>query len=250
MDQLRRLSSTGTARPSASSASNTRPQWSIAGTATSWALPPAERLKAKVCAPAVQFSVAVKVPITAVVNDTVVLPVPPAGTAIVSGVAVNCVAVGAVQVTVVATRPGFWNATAALVGAPPMVKVGSVSVPPLTGVEVNGVADAVPDRLKVKVCVPAEQLSVPVKGPATALLNEIVVEPLPPAATGIEVGATVNCVAAGAVQVTVAATRPGFWNATGAVVAAPPKVKAGKVMVDPDAGVEVNGVAAAVPVRL
>lgn len=79
------------------------------------------------------------------------------------------------------------------------------------------------------------------KGPATALLNEIVVEALPPAATGIDNGATVNSVAVGAVQVTVAASVPGFWNWSGAVVAAPPSVKDGSAIVEPDAGVEVNG---------
>ena len=60
--------------------------------------------------------------------------------------------------------------------------------------------------------------------PATGVLKVTSVLPLPPAGTGIDSGDTVNCVDIGAVQVMVAATRPGFWNAIGAVVGAPPTV--------------------------
>ena len=121
-------------------------------------------------------------------------------------------------------------------------------LPSMAGTGTCGVtcttAAAEPARGKLKVCAPAVQVSELLNEPATALLNETVVDAEPVPGTGKLSGATVNSGAAGAVQVTVTGPAFGFWNAIGAVVAGPPRVCAGVVTVEPLAGVEVSGVCA------
>lgn len=64
---------------------------------------------------------------------------------------------------------------------------------------------------------------------------------MPVAGNGSGIGATVNWVAAGAVQVMVPATAFGFWKLIVVVVAAPARGCVGRVTVVPEVGVEVNG---------
>lgn len=71
--------------------------------------------------------------------------------------------------------------------------------------------------------------------------NEIVVLALPLAGTLMTSGETWNSVTTGAVQVTVPAAALGLLKDSVCVVAAPPTLKAGKVMVLVLAGVEVIG---------
>lgn len=104
----------------------------------------------------------------------------------------------------------------------------------------------VPRKLKLKLCAPAVQVKVPVKAPKAAELYVTVTVPLEDGLTVTD-GVTVNCVAAGAAQVTVTGTKPGFWKLIVAVVAGPLGACGGKFKVPPVAGAEVIGVALVVP---
>ena len=72
--------------------------------------------------------------------------------------------------TEAATKPGLLKVIVAVVAGPPNPCTGRARFEPEAGVEVNGVALVVPDKVKLKVCDPAVHCKVPGKVPAAALL--------------------------------------------------------------------------------
>lgn len=119
-------------------------------------------------------------PAVADVYDTVVEALPPAGTLITNGDAVNAVLAGAVHVTVAAAAPGFWKLTCPVAANPPSTRESVIVLPdvgvgvrfacaPAGQLNVNVTGVAVPPRLSlhVSVCVAAAAPSrqVPLSGP-------------------------------------------------------------------------------------